>query len=98
MNLKTSDRQAPSRHRTAGGATWRPARFLLHLAILAVAILTIGCSNSPYPEKDANTKTLYNSMTEEPLTLDPAVVYGGGSQILMDIVEPPLQYSYVDRP
>ena len=65
---------------------------------MAVAILSIGCSNSPYPEKDANTKTLYNSMTEEPGTLDPAVVYGGGSQILMDIVETPLQYSYIDRP
>ena len=65
---------------------------------MTAAILPIGCSNSPYPEKDANTRTLYNSMMEEPLTLDPGVVYGGGSSILMDIVETPLQYSYIDRP
>lgn len=100
MNLKISDRQEPTRRRTASvpARSPRPAVAALHAAVIALSILLVSCSNSPYPEKDANANTLYSSMTEEPLSLDPAVTYGGASTILMNIIETPLQYNYVDRP
>ena len=94
----TRARQAPSPGREGPGRRVRTGTVWVATAVVGLAVLIGGCSNSPYPKKDANSNTLYNSLTEEPLSLDPAVVYGGGSQILMDIIETPVQYNYVDRP
>jgi ABC-type transport system substrate-binding protein len=104
VSFKTTDRrkpvprQVPCRARAAARGVRGPGAWVLIAAVMALALLPAGCSNSPYPEKDANTNTLYNSMTEDPQTLDPALTYGSGSSILMDIVETPLQFHYLDRP
>jgi ABC-type transport system substrate-binding protein len=65
---------------------------------MALATMPVACSNSPYPDKDANSNIFYSSITEEVGHLDPAKVYGADSAILANIVETPFQYHYLDRP
>jgi ABC-type transport system substrate-binding protein len=70
----------------------------LHAAVIALAIMPAACSDSPYPDKDANANIFYNSIADEIGHLDPARVYGADSAVLANIVETPFQYNYVDRP
>ena len=104
MSFETTDRrkpvprQAPCRARTTARGVRGPGAWVLIAAFTALAMAPAGCSNTPYPRKDANANTLYGAMIEEPQTLDPALTYGSGSSILMDIVETPLQFHYLDRP
>ena len=104
MSFKTTDRrkpvprQVPCRARAAARGVRGPGAWVLIAAVTALAILPAACSNSPYPRKDANANTLYTSMTDDVLVLDPALTYGAGGAILMDIVETPLQFHYLDRP
>jgi len=72
-------------------------------AALGLAVSTAGCTNKTYPNQDANANTLYNSMSAdsmsaELMSLDPGETYSTASNILMDIVEAPLQYNYLARP
>ena len=105
MNLKTSARQEPTRRRPASGPartgqarSYRPTTVVLHAAVIALAILPASCNNSPYPNEDANANAMYSSIGGELTHLDPALTYGGGSDMLACIVETPFQYNYVDRP
>jgi ABC-type transport system substrate-binding protein len=104
VSLKTTDRRkpvprrTPCRAKTAARGFRGPGEWALIAAVTALAVSLAGCSNTPYPRKDANANTLYTDMPEEPQTLDPALTYGSGSAILMDIVETPLQFHYLDRP
>lgn len=63
----------------------------------------IGCSetpfNSPYPNDPEASETYYTSFTERPKHLDPAKSYSSNEWALIgQILEPPLQYNYFQRP
>jgi ABC-type transport system substrate-binding protein len=62
----------------------------------------VGCGvppNNPYPAADAQTSTLYRSFEERPKHLDPARAYSANEyEIIAQIYEPLLQYSYLKRP
>ena len=104
MSLETTDRRQPvprqnaCRAQTAACGARGPGEWVLIAAVAALALPLAGCSNSPYPRKDANANTLYAAIAEDPLVLDPALTYGAGGPILMNIVETPLQFHYLDRP
>jgi ABC-type transport system substrate-binding protein len=70
---------------------------------LAALLLCLGgCGvppNNPYPAVDAQTSTLYRSFEERPKHLDPARAYSANEyEIIAQIYEPLLQYSYLKRP
>jgi len=104
VSLETTDRRQPvprqnaCRAQTAACGARGPGEWVLIAAVAALALPLAGCSNSPYPRKDANANTLYAAIAEDPLVLDPALTYGAGGPILMNIVETPLQFHYLDRP
>lgn len=55
--------------------------------------------NDPYPATESGSNTLYLSFTERPKHLDPAIAYSTDAyEIIGQIVEPPLQYNYLQRP
>jgi len=55
--------------------------------------------NNPYPAVDAHKSTLYRSFEERPKHLDPARAYSANEfEIIAQIYEPLLQYSYLKRP
>ncbi len=75
------------------------ARFLLLIAIIAIA----GCGpapwNDPYPEGQATSNTVYSSFAERPKHLDPVRSYSTNENaFLAQIYEPPLQYHLLLRP
>ena len=76
------------------GALWA----LLWLAI----VLGAGCErpwNSPYPDAERASDTLYRAFTEPPRHLDPARSYATDEvEFTGQIYEPPLQYHYLKRP
>ncbi len=104
MRLNTSARQEPARRSASGPAGRgevkgsRQAVVVLRAAVIALALLSASCNNSPYPAKDANANVVYNPLTQLIDHLDPALTYGGASAILCNIVETPFQYNYIDRP
>lgn len=61
-----------------------------------------GCGvppNNPYPAVETQESTLYRSFEERPKHLDPARAYSANEyEIIAQIYEPVLQYSYLKRP
>ena len=70
--------------------------------ILSLILGLTGCDeliNSPYSEAEREGNTYFSSFSERPRFLDPARVYSTDeSAIIAQIYEPPLQYSYFQRP
>ncbi|MSP27342.1 MAG: peptide ABC transporter substrate-binding protein [Methylococcales bacterium] len=55
--------------------------------------------NNPYAEDEGNRSVLYESFSERPKHLDPAVAYSSNEYaIIGQIYEPPFQYHYLKRP
>ncbi|MDP1664945.1 MAG: ABC transporter substrate-binding protein [Methylobacter sp.] len=55
--------------------------------------------NNPYPEDENNQAVLYESFSERPKHLDPAVSYSNSEYtFIAQIYEPPFQYHYLKRP
>ena len=55
--------------------------------------------NNPYPAVETQESTLYRSFEERPKHLDPARAYSANEyEIIAQIYEPMLQYSYLKRP
>jgi len=55
--------------------------------------------NSPYPNAEEGTNTLYSSFTQRPKHLDPAQSYSSNElAIIAQVYAPPLQYHYLKRP
>jgi oligopeptide transport system substrate-binding protein len=77
-----------------------PVRVLV-LIVFAVFLNTCDYSelNNPYPEEDENLPILYQSFSERPKHLDPAVAYSENEYaFIAQIYEPPFQYHYLKRP
>lgn len=66
------------------------------------ASLAAGCSdqwNTPYPDRDAQSSTVYSAFGERPKHLDPARSYSSNEvEFTGQIYEPPLQYHFLKRP
>jgi oligopeptide transport system substrate-binding protein len=55
--------------------------------------------NNPYPEDEGKLSVLYQSFSERPKHLDPAVAYSENEYaFIAQIYEPPFQYHYLKRP
>jgi len=55
--------------------------------------------NNPYPEDEGKLSVLYQSFSERPKHLDPAVAYSENEYaFIAQIYEPPFQYHYLLRP
>lgn len=73
------------------------------IRIWAFLLLCLGgCGvppNNPYPALEIQESTLYRSFEERPKHLDPARAYSANEyEIIAQIYEPLLQYSYLKRP
>jgi len=73
------------------------------LALIGLAVLLNGCHfsalNNPYPEEEEKLSVLYESFSERPKHLDPAVAYSANEYtFIAQIYEPPFQYHYLKRP
>ncbi len=78
----------------------RPAGLVL-LAFLTLSLGACGPApwNNPYPGGLLGQNVLLGAFTEEPKHLDPARSYSANEyRFLAQIVEPPLQYHYLERP
>jgi oligopeptide transport system substrate-binding protein len=72
------------------------------VAVMFAALLS-GCGegllNNPYPEEEAHRPILYQSFSERPKHLDPAMAYSENEYaFIAQIYEPPFQYHYLKRP
>ena len=70
---------------------------------LLIACIIPGCGeqtwNNPYPESDSELNIYYDSFSERPKHLDPAVSYSANEYVFLgQIYEPPLQYHFLKRP
>ncbi len=55
--------------------------------------------NNPYPKEEGTLAVLYESFSERPKHLDPAVAYSSNEYaFIAQIYEPPFQYHYLKRP
>nr|WP_174625185.1 ABC transporter substrate-binding protein [Candidatus Methylobacter favarea] len=73
------------------------------LVLLVVAVFLNACDyselNNPYPKENENLPILYQSFSERPKHLDPAVAYSENEYaFIAQIYEPPFQYHYLKRP
>jgi oligopeptide transport system substrate-binding protein len=69
-------------------------RYFALFALLLIA----GCSNNPYPLKEARQPILYRSLGDDPKRLDPSISYMvTESEILSLICNSYLQYNYLKR-
>ena len=78
-----------------------PALFLFYVSLIALLPSTASATqlNNPYTEDEGNRSVLYESFTERPKHLDPAVAYSSNEYaIIGQIYEPPFQYHYLKRP
>jgi oligopeptide transport system substrate-binding protein len=71
--------------------------------LVFIAVLFTACDvsqlNDPYPEDDGKLSVLYQSFSERPKHLDPAVAYSENEYaFIAQIYEPPFQYHYLKRP
>jgi ABC-type transport system substrate-binding protein len=63
------------------------------------AALASGQLNNPYPEDEGEQAVLYESFSERPKHMDPAVAYSSNEYaFISQIYEPPFQYHYLKRP
>ncbi len=73
-------------------------------AVLLTALMLLGACqpsqlNNPYGDADDQLDILYQSFSERPKHLDPAVAYASNEYaFIAQIYEPPLQYHYLKRP
>ncbi len=71
---------------------------LLFLAVFLTAC-DVSPLNDPYPENESKLSILYQSFSERPKHLDPAVAYSENEYaFIAQIYEPPFQYHYLKRP
>ena len=77
--------------------TMKKYKFLLLLSLLtACDVLPL---NNPYPDDEGKLSVLYQSFSERPKHLDPAVAYSANEYaFIAQIYEPPFQYHYLLRP
>ncbi|WP_262965455.1 ABC transporter substrate-binding protein [Methylobacter psychrophilus] len=71
--------------------------------LLFIALFLTACDvsqfNKPYSEKEGELSVLYQSFSERPKHLDPAVAYSENEYaFIAQIYEPPFQYHYLKRP
>ena len=71
--------------------------------LLCLTILLTACDvpqfNNPYTENEGKLSVLYQSFSERPKHLDPAVAYSENEYaFIAQIYEPPFQYHYLKRP
>ena len=71
--------------------------------LLCLTILLTACDvpqfNNPYTENEGKLSVLYQSFSERPKHLDPAVAYSENEYaFIAQIYEPPYQYHYLKRP
>lgn len=74
---------------------------LLCVSLIALLPYTASATqlNNPYTEDEGNRSVLYESFSERPKHLDPAVAYSSNEYaIIGQIYEPPFQYHYLKRP
>jgi oligopeptide transport system substrate-binding protein len=58
-----------------------------------------GQLNNPYPDDEHEQAVLYESFSERPKHMDPAVAYSSNEYaFISQIYEPPFQYHYLNRP
>jgi ABC-type transport system substrate-binding protein len=77
------------------------ALFLFYVSLIALLPSTVSATqlNNPYTEDEGNRSVLYESFTERPKHLDPAVAYSSNEYVIIgQIYEPPFQYHYLKRP
>ena len=84
------------------GITLQTGKLRVPVLLLFFAFLT-ACDtatlNAPYAEEDENQSVLYQSFSERPKHLDPAVAYSANEYtFLSQVYEPPFQYHYLKRP
>jgi oligopeptide transport system substrate-binding protein len=76
----------------------RNAKVLIIFAVLLSACGD-GRLNNPYPKEEADQPILYQSFSERPKHLDPAMAYSENEYaFIAQIYEPPFQYHYLKRP
>jgi len=80
-----------------------PTCKLRELLLLMLAVFLSACNiaelNNPYTEDEGKLAVLYQSFTERPKHLDPAVAYSENEYVFIaQIYEPPFQYHYLKRP
>lgn len=73
------------------------------LLLLATFVLVSACSdsslNNPYPDSESGSNIYYDTFSERPRHLDPALSYSANEYVfLAQIYEPPLQYHFLKRP
>ena len=74
-------------------------RDAMRWAAACLVLLGAGGCNSPYPDEDEGENILYTTFSTEPKFLEPARSYSTNeSELLCQIVEPPLQYHLLRRP
>lgn len=71
--------------------------------LTVLAMLLTGCEvsqlNNPYPRAESKQAILYESFSERPKHLDPAMAYSSNEYaFIAQIYEPPFQYHYLKRP
>ena len=73
-------------------------KVLLFLTLFLTAC-DVSQLNNPYPEDEGKRSILYQSFSERPKHLDPAVAYSENEYaFIAQIYEPPFQYHYLKRP
>ena len=75
----------------------------IYKALLGLSLFLTACDfkqlNNPYPEDEGKLSVLYQSFSERPKHLDPAVAYSENEYaFIAQIYEPPFQYHYLKRP
>lgn len=75
----------------------------MNKVLLFLAVLLTACNasqlNNPYPDDEGKLSVLYQSFSERPKHLDPAVAYSENEYaFIAQIYEPPIQYHYLKRP
>jgi oligopeptide transport system substrate-binding protein len=72
---------------------------ILLLLSLFLTACDVSQLNNPYPEDEGKLQVLYQSFSERPKHLDPAVAYSENEYaFIAQIYEPPFQYHYLNRP
>lgn len=75
----------------------------LYQILILLALALAGCDlnqlNNPYPREQSAQSILYQSFSERPKHLDPAVAYSENEyEFIAQIYEPPFQYHFLKRP
>ncbi|MGZ8236153.1 ABC transporter substrate-binding protein [Methylobacter tundripaludum] len=78
-------------------------KLLTYCILLAISLFLSACDfaglNNPYAEVEGRRAVLYQSFSERPKHLDPAVAYSENEYaFIAQIYEPPFQYHYLKRP